>query len=73
MAALSGMALLSSNQLPRSISLQRSLQNGRQRCSVVQTTSTWQVGHFTIGVLPVEFAIDACVQMTQQANLNSTS
>ena len=47
-AASPGRRLLSSNQVPRSISLQRSLQKGRQRCCSVQATAFLQVGQCTV-------------------------
>ena len=48
------MRLPSSNQVPRSISLQRSLQNGRQGSSGVHCTSFPQLGHLTVAGWPVE-------------------
>jgi hypothetical protein len=42
------MRLLSSSQVPRSIILQRSLQNGRHRCCLVHATAAPQVGHLTV-------------------------
>ncbi len=51
------MRLLSSNQVPRSISLQRSEQKGRQRCSVTQATGLSHVGQLTVFFLPSPVAI----------------
>jgi len=45
-----GMTCRSLAQSPRSISLQRSEQNGRQRLSVTQGTALPQLGHSTLRV-----------------------
>lgn len=50
------MRLLSSSQVPRSISLQRSEQKGRQRCSVTHVTGLSHVGQLTVFVLPLPVA-----------------
>ena len=48
-----GIRFDSSNQAPRSISLQRSLQNGRQYSSGTHFTSLPQLGHLTVAGWPL--------------------